>query len=131
LAALRRTAVGGFALEDAVFADTLQPLTVALKPLPVNTPGAYEMIRESLLPMTPDLAEKCGFVPVHIDKRRLVDFYNGKPIEEQWFSEAEITAKANKALAVFAESGEFAGVVQSTTNVHEFRYGFVVSGGVR
>ncbi len=141
LAALRRTSVGPFRLEEAVGAGFLPPedASGAVSPQEISPAD----IREGLLGFTPELALRCGFEPVRLDPSRRSQFRNGQKILPQWFSpllegfSGEAAGAARKSLAlqslalsslaVFSEhdgSRSFAGVVHPLPA--GFEYGFVL-----
>ncbi|MDR1748399.1 MAG: tRNA pseudouridine(55) synthase TruB [Spirochaetaceae bacterium] len=153
LAALRRTSVGPFRLEDAVGAGLLPPADVVVGSASEEISGeeiSPHQIRAGLLRFTPELALRCGFEPALLDPSRRSQFRNGQKILPQWFSplcgdswgnsdlsESSVPGKAAglalRSLAVFsAEDGSlcFAGIVHHRQGGPSlsagFDYGFVL-----
>ncbi|MDR2897402.1 MAG: tRNA pseudouridine(55) synthase TruB [Spirochaetaceae bacterium] len=113
LAALRRTSVGPFYLEDAVGFD--------------GGEATPEAIQAGLLRFTPELALRCGFEPVLLDTAKRPLFHTGQKIRREWFVPLGENAVPAAGLAVFSGAGSslgFDGVVHQRSG--RFEYGFVV-----
>lgn len=135
LAALRRTAVGRFRLEDAVGADGLPPFTLGR----ASAVGAafddfseesLSKIRASLRPMSSALARECGMGAAFLSPHFSEEFANGRPISRSAFSrlfEPEGGPLPDDGdVAVFYPRGRFAGVVSRSGG--RSSYSFVVPG---
>ncbi|MCR5723604.1 MAG: tRNA pseudouridine(55) synthase TruB [Treponema sp.] len=145
LKALRRTTVGPFSLKDAAGSGLLETFTIgavssstspdspapsaeACDALPVKCAEPdFEEVRSALQPMTPALAEYCGFEAVMLSEEGVQAFANGRPLKKAYFYRQLPSASACSAdtqLAVFSRAGLFLGVVDAKGP--QFRYGFVI-----
>jgi tRNA pseudouridine55 synthase len=100
LTSLRRLAVGDFSVEDA---------------------------GSGLLPMTPELALRCGLCPVELSPAAAKSFFNGKALQETWFNGdgGEDTAVPR---AVFLE-GNFVGMIRRAADKEKSAYKYEWVGG--
>ncbi|AEE17386.1 tRNA pseudouridine(55) synthase TruB [Treponema brennaborense] len=148
LAALRRTAVGPFRLEDAVFSDTLAPFTVAtesaaaVRSQPCPDSELADICR-SLRAFTPETAQACGFYPVTVCSEHAGSYVNGRSLQNEWFvpfrpeqscaagggrfAAADPAVAVDTDFAVFYGDGSFAGIVRRGGG--RLSYGFVIQPG--
>ena len=132
LVALRRTGVGPFRLEDAVFARKLGGFSFASRgrgELPAGRATERELaeVAGHLVQFTPMMAASCGLQPLIVSRSHEGDFFQGRPPRSGWFSEVDSFFSAGLKvpdLPVFLESGELAGMVRKTGN--RFQYCFVM-----
>ncbi len=132
LVALRRTGVGPFRLEDAVFARRLAPFTLASRgrgEIPDSKASLADLdeVAGCLVQFTPKMAVSCGLQPLVLSASHERDFFQGRPPRSGWFCQKEGLPHQNGAvmeLPVFLESGELAGMVRNTGN--RLTYCFVV-----
>lgn len=105
---LRRTRVGPFNLEDALDEEHVSP--------------------DSLLPMTADLASRCGMDIFLLSSQAVSDFNNGRPLRPSMFVRDFKSDSSKKEIALFYPDCKFAGVISrsSLNNREKFSYGFVV-----
>ena len=105
---LKRTRVGNFRLEDSV--------------------DEAHISSDSLLPMTSELASLCGLDSFVLGSSSLSDFQNGRPLKPKMFVRNLFEKGEKSEIAVFAPSGDFAGIITKKTqdNREKFSYGFVV-----
>jgi tRNA pseudouridine55 synthase len=104
LTALRRLSVGTFSVDDARAGDS-----------------------PALLPMTPDLSERCGLPPLFLDAAREKEFRNGGAIRADWFTRENsgFDFSPSGAYAVFTKENIFSGVALYEKRAEKFSYGFV------
>jgi tRNA pseudouridine55 synthase len=102
LTSLRRLAVGGFSVEEA------------------KTPAG-----SGVLPMTAELARRCGLCPLELFPDAAKAFFNGSAIQETWFS-GDGGESAETPRAVFFE-GNFSGIIRRAQNSAKsaYKYDFV------
>ena len=120
LVALRRTGVGPFRLEDAVFARKLGGFSLASRgrgELPAGRATERELaeVAGHLVQFTPVMAASCGLQPLIVSRSHEGDFFQGRPPRSGWFSEVDSFFSAGLKvpdLPVFLESGELAGMVR-------------------
>jgi tRNA pseudouridine55 synthase len=119
LANLRRTAVGDFALAEALFADELPPLVLPdvseMPSVPPSLPvgnAALQQIRTALLSLTPPLAARLGLTTLTIADTHIDSFFHGKTPDTSWFVEAEDALHNAFPAAVFSVAGDFCGIVR-------------------
>lgn len=119
LAALRRTGVGPFVLEQAVFADKLSPFTVDSRGITQREQSFseedYNLIEKSLIEFTPSFASQCNLSPVIVKNDFLHAFMNGKPLKRNWFinSGGEVCKELPQGyVAVFSCQGSFVGMIE-------------------
>jgi hypothetical protein len=81
----------------------------------------------ALLPMTPELSERCGLPPLFLDAAREKEFRNGGAIRADWFEPRNSGAdfSPSDAYAVFIKENVFAGVALHDKPAEKFSYGFV------
>lgn len=107
---LFRSRVGNFRIEDAVCLEGGGNPSAQL-PSAVQAADGDKPI---LHPMSRALSVECGFVPLTLLSGHEADFYNGRPLRASWFEGLPTFAPTTAApapLAVFTESGVFAGLV--------------------
>ncbi|MBP5403058.1 MAG: tRNA pseudouridine(55) synthase TruB [Treponema sp.] len=120
LTGLLRTKVGCFELKDASGFFLLKDFTIDSVLNEIKSKVYSEVndrneddkilneeIREKIKVMTRETSEYCGLTPVTILLKHENDFYNGRFLKKDFFSEFK---EADK-LAVFTENDAFAGVV--------------------
>ncbi|WP_296325690.1 tRNA pseudouridine(55) synthase TruB [Treponema sp. UBA3813] len=105
---LRRTRVGPFSLEVALDEDHISS--------------------ESLIPMTADLASRCGMDNFLLSSKAVPDFNNGRPLRSSAFVRDFNSDSSKKEIAVFYPDYKFAGVITRSflNNREKFSYGFVI-----
>jgi tRNA pseudouridine55 synthase len=104
LAALRRTAVGDFRVDEALRA------------------AQTEKMKAGLLRMTPELAKRCGLgVRTLVSDGALANFRQGRRLDDDWFIPGAFPVARDVGFAVFSLAGDFAGLVYGNG-----KYGFVV-----
>lgn len=132
LAGLLRTKISCFELKDAAAVELLPDFTIdsVLSNLNSEVPEenfdiVVEKVKEKLSPMTFEVAQSCGMIPVQLKKENEKDFYNGRPLKENYFdfenSLCEKFENKNK-YAVFTEEKIFAGVISFYNNHPAFEY---------
>ena len=106
LTALRRLAVGGFSVEEA------------------RAPAA-----NALLPMTAELARRCGLCPLELSPDAAKAFFNGGAIQAAWFS-GDSGENVDAPRAVFFDEN-FAGIIRraAAKAKPEYTYDFVCPQG--
>lgn len=142
LTALRRTKIGPFSLEDAACFSSLDEFTIEKciekeKIIALNknekkkdSDSSLIDIRSHFLTFTPELAALCGFESSTLREEWKNSYLNGRPLQGKMFSRMEnlLPEKnefcAEKEIAVFYESGKFAGIIQKRDG--RLFYGFVV-----
>lgn len=130
--ALRRTAVGPFALEQAAGYSTLQPFgqtaalhTVDADSATVSHSITEEEIKQAALPLSEDLACAMHFQETELKEQYYAAFMNGKPISGHWFTSTQPLSDGG-TVAVFCE-GRCAGLM--TKNGNRFHYEAVFNQG--
>ena len=130
--ALRRTAVGPFALEQAAGYSTLQPFgqtaalhTVDADSATVSHSITEEAIKQAALPLSEDLACAMHFQETELKEQYYAAFMNGKPISGHWFTSTQPLSDGG-TVAVFCE-GRCAGLM--TKNGNRFHYEAVFNQG--
>lgn len=105
---LKRTRVGPFKLEDAVFGE--------------------EQIRSHLLDMDMNLAHLCGMDTAILAPRYINDFNNGRPLKAKMFVHDFNCKNDKNEIAVFYDDGKFGGVITKKPSGNKFllNYGFVI-----
>ena len=105
---LKRTRVGPFKLEDAVFGE--------------------EKIRSHLLDMDMNLAHLCGMDTAILAPRYINDFNNGRPLKAKMFVHDFNCKNDKNEIAVFYDDGKFGGVITKKPSGNKFllNYGFVI-----
>ena len=105
---LKRTRVGPFKLEDAVFGE--------------------EKIRSHLLDMDMNLAHLCGMDTAILAPRYINDFNNGRPLKAKMFVHDFNCKNDKNEIAVFYDDGKFGGVITKKPGGNKFllNYGFVI-----
>ena len=105
---LKRTRVGPFKLEDAVFGE--------------------EQIRSHLLDMDMNLAHLCGMDTAILAPRYINDFNNGRPLKAKMFVHDFNRENDKNEIAVFYDDGKFGGVITKKPSGNKFllNYGFVI-----
>lgn len=105
---LKRTRVGPFKLEDAVFGE--------------------EQIRSHLLDMDMNVARLCGMDAAILAPRYISDFNNGRPLKAKMFVHDLNSDNDKNEVAVFYDDGKFGGVITKKPNGNKFllNYGFVI-----
>lgn len=127
LGALRRTAIGPFALENAAGASLLADFgSFADTPVGDSIPRVPSgEIRSSIREFTPDIAVKTGLGTISLEPDALKRFYDGQPISDSWFTgeEGQGHGKNSGKTAVFC-SGLFCGIIlaENGTKSYEFVY---------
>jgi len=124
LAALRRTRIGPFSLEQAAGHSLLKPFSRELsykfgegeRPPRANP----EDIVSSVIGFTPEMAMRIGLPTVTLSRERISDFTRGIHPQSEWFS-----GPIGERNAVFCD-GEFMGTV--TLSGSRIAYGFVFGG---
>ena len=131
LVALRRTKVGPFSLNNAIFVDKMENFSI-------NSYGAinekkYEFsdkdldtIRAGLITFSPDFALDCGFEVLFLYNKFINDFFDGKPLRKNYFLPKDVIQKI-KDIAVFTEDNKFIGVIKLEKS--RFKYCFVIPKG--
>ena len=137
LIGLRRTAVGSFALDDAVGSALLPEFTIdyAIKKVQAekaDTTGTEkpakidvsQEILETLHYMTPTFSQECGFTPLILKNSHKFDFNNGKPLKISFFEEF---LPQEKEYAVFTKDSTFSGLIKITqeNEIFKLKYIFV------
>lgn len=119
LAALRRTGVGPFVLDQAVFAEKMSPFTVDSRGISQREQSFseedYNLIEKSLIEFTPSFATQCNLSPVTLKNDFLHAFMNGKPLKKNWFinSGGEVYKELPQGyVAVFSCQGAFVGMIE-------------------
>lgn len=147
LIGLKRTKVGCFDLEDAVWADKLEPFTIDMvtervRRIQKNADeqysepecterelteknaygGSTSAVLNGLMNFERSTALQCGFGILELRKKYCFDFFNGKPLKNDFFENYEqavyqATKHTHDAVpfAVFLPDGTFAGIIQGTT----------------
>ena len=130
--ALRRTAVGPFALEQAAGYSTLQPFgqtaalhTVDADSATVSHSITEEEIKQAALPLSEDLACAMHFQETELKEQYYAAFMNGKPISGHWFTSTQPLSDGG-TVAVFCE-GRCTGLM--TKNGNRFHYEAVFNQG--
>lgn len=132
--ALRRTGVGAFRLENAVFSDYLEPFTLnsrgRIQSVSVRSAaGNPDLIAGAVKPFLPGSAVECGLFPAVLLQKYAGSFYAGRPLRREWFiCEYDNIPGKNTLIhdgdyAVFS-AGIFAGVINFCKG--QLRYRFVV-----
>lgn len=137
LVALRRTGVGPFRLEDAVFSQRLMAFTLASRgqgELPAAKASQQELeeVAGSLVQFTPAMAASCGLLPLVLSSGHETEFFQGRPPRSGWFMKWDSAGSVQppqaegqvKELPVFLEDGELAGMVKKAGD--RFHYCFVI-----
>lgn len=135
LAALRRTEVGPFTLDDAVFAEKLSPFTVDSRGITQRehsfSEEDYNSIEKSLIEFTPSFASHCNLSPVTVKNDFLHAFINGKPLKKNWFEnfskgkgDANQGDYSQRHLSVFSSQGTFMGMIEFCEG--RLKYNFVL-----
>lgn len=137
LVALRRTGVGPFRLEDAVFSKRLGEFSLSSRgqgelPAPKASQQELEEVAGSLVQFTPAMAVACGLQPLVLSSGHQMEFLQGKPPRNSWFTKWEDAVSVQlsqieqpgRELPVFLESGELAGMVKKAGG--RFQYCFVI-----
>lgn len=129
LVALRRTSVGPFSLDNAVFAERLGSFGLESRGVAETTLDLYpnkdlDRVASSLMPFDADMATKCELPPVFLEEEYEPDFFVGRPPADAWFGGA---CPSGMDCAVFTSGGCFAGLVRREEK--RIRYGFVVPKG--
>ncbi len=137
LSALHRTKVGNFCVEDAAGFQLLEELSLhtmgetgiaaaQCDALPAESKETERALQAALLtqslPMTPALADLCGFLSATLKKSHESAFRNGAKLSSALFT-APLAAASNDSIAVFTEGGAFAGLIQAANG--KLSYGFV------
>lgn len=148
LAGLLRTKVGAFSLGDAALCECLAPFTIQsiVRGIEsgdishdVDIDFATKEIFQKSQGMSPDLAGECGFGVAFLKAERADGFLHGRPLKEHFFISlqrnvhADCAAKGSgeadksdcERYAVFAQNGDFVGVVQKACG--RFTYEFVMA----
>lgn len=119
LAALRRTGVGPFVLDQAVFAEKMSPFTVDSRGITQREQSFseedYNLIEKSLIEFTPSFAFQCNLSVVTLKNDFLHAFMNGKPLKKNWFinSGGEVYKELPQGyVAVFSCQGAFVGMIE-------------------
>ncbi len=140
LAALRRTAVGPFALDEAACAASLEAFSIEnavasakkLADSPVEKrsredEAVFADIRRHFLSFTPQLAALCGF-SVDVLKPEYEKLYqNGRPLAQKMFTQfpgGKSIGESRGQIAVFYDDRQFAGMAQLSDR--RLSYSFVV-----
>jgi len=134
LKALRRVSVGPFLLEEAAGSDKLGEFTISSllkKTADVVTVESNEKtsdsekleIKRKFLPMSAELACRCGLVKAFLDESFVKSYNNGRPLS---FSvlESKEPFPDDCDIAVFYQDGSFAGIIKK--NGKKLSYGFMV-----
>ena len=127
VAALRRTAIGGFKREDAAGFSLLPPFD-APAVFGSNSPACEKTVPPSLdteilqkaAPFTQNAAQKAGIHTLFLKKAYAKNFRNGQKIRPEWFTDSNCrkTDAHNKKggkIAVFCED-ECAGLISCSQN---------------
>jgi tRNA pseudouridine55 synthase len=131
LKALRRTSVGPFNLKDAAGKADLSDFTISNlvygnKKEAVdrrNNPEFTSQINKALYPMTPEIAQLCGFENALLSQAYVCDYLSGRPLKNHAFYYLENPAE-NTEFAVFYPDMSFGGVVKKQGR--RLSYGFVI-----
>lgn len=134
--ALRRTGVGAFRLENAVFSDYLEPFTLNSRGQIQSQSASVcsidknpDLIAGAVKPFLPGSAVECGLFPAVLLQEYAGSFYAGRPLRREWFiCEYDNIPGKNTLIhdgdyAVFS-AGIFAGVINLCKG--QLRYRFVV-----
>lgn len=133
LAALMRTSVGNFKLEDAAGYSKLEDFniqnTIALcdrdnKLSPEEEALLEKECLEKALSMTSDFAKFCGFGILVLKNEKTVLFDNGAKLHSDMFTTSPFDIKESCA-AVFTEEGTFKGCLEKNESGY-FGYAFVI-----
>ncbi len=131
LKSLRRTSVGPFKLENAAGFNQLGNFDIDslidAEPHPLIQRRGNSAFEEEILkctyPMTPEIAEFCGFECAILSRAFVHDFNSGRKLRNHSFYFKKRPSE-NCDLAVFYPDLDFAGVVKKSKN--NFSYGFVI-----
>lgn len=137
LVALRRTGVGPFRLEDAVFSQRLTAFTLASRgqgevPAAKASQQELEEVAAGLVQFAPGMAAACGLESLVLASGHETEFFQGQPPRSSWFTPWEGVASVQpppiegqvRELPVFLETGELAGMVKKAGG--RFHYCFVI-----
>lgn len=134
LVALRRTGVGPFRLEDAVFSQRLTAFTLASRGQgEVSAAKAsqqeLEEVAAGLVQFAPGMAAACGLQSLVLSVSHEREFFQGRPAKAGWFRECDSAGfpqlpSGEGELPVFLEGGQLAGMVKKAGG--RFHYCFVI-----
>ncbi len=132
LAALRRTRVGSFLLNDAAGVSELPPFTIESltsakmefdKESRFTSEFLSEIVRTSK-DFTPEVASLCGLDVASLAPDCIEDFVHGRPLKKSALSLLDKSGETEKEIAVYYPEGDFAGLVRRSGS--RYSYGFVV-----
>lgn len=128
---LRRTRVGPFELKDAAGFSELKEFSIEslLKKTEIEFYRRIddiqfrETVKKSLLPVTPKIAEFCGFESALLTSSAVSDFLNGRAVKTSSLVFRRPFPETCE-IAVFYPDMRFAGVLKKNGN--RLKYGFVI-----
>jgi tRNA pseudouridine55 synthase len=94
------------------------------KPYTPEQEKLFADIQSHFTPMTPDLAEACGFTTATLRHEAEKSYLNGRPLEPHLWRLMPSKNDINSQTALFYETGAFAGIIEHVDR--KFKYGFVV-----
>lgn len=126
LARLRRTSVGPFSLEDAVFFEQLSPFNLSQLQTPVATIKTnleklpWQNIKDACLALGETEAKAMGFSTRILKKSFEKNFSKGMNLEENWFSSP---IPEDESL-IFSQENQFLGAIKNINQ--KLSYSFVI-----